>query len=298
MSTNALQVVDVAAELPAVFELAKQLVPSGFLPDHIKTPGQAVAIILAGRELGMPPMRSLRSLVMVKGKVVEAADSQLARFKGDGGKAVFRTLTDDEAVLELTHPNGDQHVERFAMADAKRAGLTSNPTWAKYPRAMLRSRVITAGLKSIGWDGAVGNYDPDEAREIGPVPNAKVEPVVQMPRRKGEAAASLTPPVEPEPEEAEMQADSELHEQIVAAGDDDIEALLQASVDAQAKQAEARITEADRRYLEKLRNDNGHDRDDVKRWLARRGFQSSKDITVSAFGAIRDRLSDPSPLGD
>lgn len=61
---------------------------------------------------------------------------------------------------------------------------------------------------------------------------------------------------------------------------------------------EPKITEADRRYLEKLRNDNGHDRDDVKRWLARRGFQSSKDITVSAFGAIRDRLSDPSPLGD
>jgi hypothetical protein len=56
------------------------------------------------------------------------------------------------------------------------------------------------------------------------------------------------------------------------------------------------ISENDRRYLEKLRRDNNHDRDAVKRWLARRGFASSKDITVSAFGAIRDRLSDPSPL--
>jgi hypothetical protein len=32
----------------------------------------------------------------------------------------------------------------------------------KYPRAMLRSRVITAGLKSVGWEGGAGNYDPSE----------------------------------------------------------------------------------------------------------------------------------------
>jgi hypothetical protein len=30
---------------------------------------------------------------------------------------------------------------------------------------MLRSRVITAGLKSLGWEGAVGVYDPSELNE-------------------------------------------------------------------------------------------------------------------------------------
>ena len=75
--------IDVAGDLPALFELSKHLVESGFLPEHIEKPGQAVAIILAGRELGMPPMRALRALTMVKGKVVESADSQLARFKAE-----------------------------------------------------------------------------------------------------------------------------------------------------------------------------------------------------------------------
>ena len=89
-------------DLPALFELAKQLVPTGFLPDHVKTAGQAVAIILAGRELGMPPMRALRSLTMVKGKIVEAADSQLGRFKAAGGGAVFAQLDAEKAVLKLT----------------------------------------------------------------------------------------------------------------------------------------------------------------------------------------------------
>jgi hypothetical protein len=100
----------------------------------------------------------------VKGKVVESADSQLARFKADGGRAQFKTLTDTDAVLYLRHPNGDEHTETFTMTDANKAGLSSNDTYRKFPKAMLRSRVITAGLKSVGWEGAIGNYDPEELK--------------------------------------------------------------------------------------------------------------------------------------
>lgn len=148
--------------------LSKELVPTGFLPDHIKTPGQCAAIILTGRELGMGPMRSLRSLQMVKGKVVESADSQLARFKTSGGRAVFQKLDETGAVLWLRHPNGDEHTERFGPEDAKRAGLAGD-NYRKFPVAMYRSRAITSGLKSVGWEGAAGNYDPDEAAHFAPV---------------------------------------------------------------------------------------------------------------------------------
>jgi uncharacterized protein (DUF3820 family) len=146
----------------ALMALSRELVPTGFLPEHIKTPGQAVAIILTGRELGMAPMRALRSLIMVKGKVTENADSQLARFKSDGGRAKFTTLDEQSAVLALTHPNGDTHTETFTLEDAKRAGLLSSMGWQKFPKAMLRSRAITAGLKSVGWEGGTGVYDPAE----------------------------------------------------------------------------------------------------------------------------------------
>jgi len=156
-----------------MLSMGNELVRTGFLPDHIKNGAQAAAIILAGRELGMPPMRALRSIFLVKGKITESADSQLARFKSDGGRAKFTTLDDTRAVLWLKHPNGDEHAETFTMEDAKRAGLVSSGMYSKFSKAMLRSRAITAGLKSIGWEGGAGAYDPDE---LAPTP-AEPEPI-------------------------------------------------------------------------------------------------------------------------
>lgn len=150
----------------------EQLVRTGFLPEHIRTGPQFAAIVMTGRELGMTPMRAARSLSMVKGKVTENADSQLARFKASGGRATFVHLDNVKAVLELVHPNGDKHTETWTADDVKTAGLAGG-MFSKYPKAMLRSRVITAGLKSVGWDGAVGTYDPDELAGIADEPRAE-----------------------------------------------------------------------------------------------------------------------------
>lgn len=169
---------------PDLVSMGDQLVRTGFLPAHIKTGPQFAAIVMQGRELGMKPMRALRSLSMIKGKVVEYADSQLSRFKADGGRAEFVTLTEERAELRLVHPNGDNHTEVFTMQDAKRADLLTNSNYAKSPKAMLRSRVITAALKSLGWEGGVGAYDPDEARAFSD--EAQAEPVEE--KRKADTA--------------------------------------------------------------------------------------------------------------
>jgi len=159
----------------------EQAVKTGMLPDHIKTGWQFAVIAATGHELGMQPMRAIRSLAMVKGKVVESADSQLARFKAAGGRSQFEVLDETKAVLHLVHPNGDKHTETFTLEDAKRAGLASNSNYSKFPKAMLRSRAITAGLKSIGWEGAVGAYDPDELRSEE-FPETPRQPVVVRPK--------------------------------------------------------------------------------------------------------------------
>lgn len=163
--------------------MGDQLARTGFLPEHIKTGPQFAAIVMTGKEMGMPPMRAIRSFYLVKGKVMEDAASQLARFKNNGGRATFDHLDDTKAVLTLTHPNGDKHTETWTLEDAKKAGLL-NGMVGKFPKAMLRSRVITAGLKSLGWEGAVGTYDPSELVDtVEDAPQAVRQPEVLPPAK-------------------------------------------------------------------------------------------------------------------
>jgi len=189
----------------SLVQMGDQLRKTGFLPAHIKDGVSFAAIVLMGRELGMGTMAACRKLQVIKGTVTERADSQLSRFKSCGGKSQFRELTEQKAVLWLRHPNGDEHLETFTIEDAKRAGLASNDNYAKHPKAMLRSRAITAGLKSIGWEGAVGIYDPDEIADETPEYR---EPVVVRPKFQSdtETVVPLKPKVSKEPQRTRADA--------------------------------------------------------------------------------------------
>lgn len=193
-------------------QMGSQLVRTGFLPDHIRDGVQFTAIVMAGRELGMTPMRALRSLQLVKGKVLEDAASQLARFKAAGGRATFVHLDEAKAVLELQHPNGDKHTETWTIEDAKRAESGKGGMLQKFPKAMLRSRCITAGLKSLGWDGAVGAYDPAELAEDEPAPVRQVKQAA--PEVLPPAPAPLTFDVAPAMKLARMLLDATDDEQV------------------------------------------------------------------------------------
>ena len=168
------------ASFGQLVSMGSSLLKTGFLPAHIKSGEAFAAIVLMGREMGMSTMAACRKLQCIKGTVTERADSQLARFKSDGGRARFEALDETKAVLWVRHPNGDEHTETFTMADAERAGLGTNDNYKRHPKAMLRSRAITAALKSVGWEGAVGLYDPDEIVDVEPVrPEPRPTPEVR-----------------------------------------------------------------------------------------------------------------------
>jgi hypothetical protein len=154
---------------PQLVVMGEQLVKTKFLPAHIQNGIQFAAIVLVGREKGLGTMASCQRLQFIKGTLSERADSQLSRFKAQGGRSEFKELTDERAVLWVRHPNGDQHTQTFTLQDAIKAGLATNDNYKKHPQAMLRSRAITSALKSVGWDGAVATYDPDELADVEPV---------------------------------------------------------------------------------------------------------------------------------
>jgi hypothetical protein len=142
---------------------AHMLVKSGLTPKDVRTPEAAMFIILAGRDLGLSPVQSLRSIRVIQGKVEASADLQLGLFHREGGKSKWLQIDTDQARLQLIAPwMSEPHVSAFSIEDAKRADLMSNPTWKKYPKAMLRSRAITQGLKDIGFLAGAGVYAPGE----------------------------------------------------------------------------------------------------------------------------------------
>src|SRR3990167_7997908 len=167
--------------------LAETLVKTGFLPQAVKTPAQAVAIILTGRELGIGPMQSLRSVGIINGKPVLAADLQLGVVHRAGGGSRFLELTPAGAKLELSAPwLIAPHHETFTMEDAKRANLIKNAVWINYPKAMLRSLAITAALRSVGFEPCAGVYDPEElGGEPVVVTGVAVEPTAPEPSTPG-----------------------------------------------------------------------------------------------------------------
>jgi len=142
---------------------AKALLKSGLLPSAIKSAEAALFIILTGRDLGLSPVQSLRSIHIIQGKVELSADLQLGLFHRQGGRSKWRKLDATGAELELQASwLAEPHVSRFGVEEAKKAELMSSANYRKYPVAMFRSRAITQGLKDIGFLAASGVYAPGE----------------------------------------------------------------------------------------------------------------------------------------
>ena len=60
---------------------------------------------------------------------------------------------------------------------AQRAGLASRDTWKSYPRAMLRARVISEGVRTSFPGVAIGVYTPEELQDGAP--EVDITPVSQ-----------------------------------------------------------------------------------------------------------------------
>jgi hypothetical protein len=172
--------------------MAALLVKSRLLPDSVQSPEAAFAIIATGRELGLTAMQSLRSIHVIKGKTILSADLVAALVKSRRDVCAFFMLVESttERATYKTQRVGEPEATTlsFTMDDAKRAQVTGNPNWTKYPAAMLRARCITALARAVYPDLAMGVYDPDEIAGEPVAPPQVYEPV---PSR---AAPTAAPP--------------------------------------------------------------------------------------------------------
>jgi hypothetical protein len=164
----------------------------------VKTPDQALALMLVAQAEGLHPAIAARDYHVINGRPTLKADAMMARFLAAGGRVKWLEIGDAKVEAEFSHPAGGTVIIDWTAERAKRAGIT-NEMHRKYPRQMLRARVISEGIRTVFPGCVVGTYTPEEAGDMEPR-----EPVRM---RDMGTVDEVAPPAPPEPPEGLIDVD-------------------------------------------------------------------------------------------
>ena len=170
----------------------------------VKTADQALALMLVAHAEGMHPAIAARDYHIIEGRPAMKADAMLARFQSAGGRVKWTVMTEEKVAAVFSHPQGGDVEIAWTMEMAKNARLSTKTQrdggpnmWQKFPRQMLRARVVSEGIRTVFPGVLVGTYTPEEitdmepTRQMADVTPAPAEPASPRPTR-AETAAPLT----------------------------------------------------------------------------------------------------------
>lgn len=144
-------------------EQATMLVKTGFLPESIKTPEQAVAIILQGRELGIPTMAALQTINVIKGKPTVSPQLMLALiYRSHQLARLDIDSTDSGCSVVMDRRGVGTFRTEFTMDDARKQGLADKDNYRRQAKVMLKWRAVAACAREAFSDVVLGLYTPEE----------------------------------------------------------------------------------------------------------------------------------------
>ncbi len=180
------------------------LAKSGFFSDS-KSAAQAVAKILAGRELGFGPIASMTGIHIIEGKPAVGADL-IAQAIKRSGKYDYKIIKCDDAECSIDFYESGQKVGNITctIAEAKEKGYAKKgdgslkKNWQQFPSDMLFARAISRGRRRYCPDAFYAPvYAIDELDE---------HPLVEAPQPSAIEAESEGPAaerdIEPQPRES------------------------------------------------------------------------------------------------
>jgi hypothetical protein len=147
----------------------------------IQNAEQALALGLLCQAEGRHPAEAARDYHIINGKPSLKSEAMLARFQQAGGKVEWHDYTHEAVSGTFSHPQGGSLKVAWTIKDAERAGLTSNPTWRKFPRQMLKARCISEAVRGIFPAVLSGLYAPEEVQEFAPIqPDPEPTPTITV----------------------------------------------------------------------------------------------------------------------
>lgn len=227
---------------------------------------EVITLALIAQDEGRSIGSVARDYHIIKGKPTLKADAMLARFQEAGGKVAWKELSDSRCCAEFSHPSSGTFSLEWTFEMAKKAGLTGNPTWQKFPRAMLRARVISEGIRTAYPAVICGTYTPEEVEDMeDEKPKARIAP-------KKEAVIDTETPMNPP---SRMKAT-------------DAPVVQDAEIVSPETKADP-VTE----YTEKLKKFYKETPDAFKvlsEWMAEQGWNSSKEVPPERFKDVYDQM--------
>lgn len=194
-----------AQEASEVHGIAKALAGTSFVPKSMQgKPDEITGAILAGRELGLPPMTALSTINIIEGRPTMTANAQRGLAMAAG--VVFEVLeaSDNRVHMRAKAPGQAKWTESdWPITRARTMGLTNKSNWQKMPQAMLTARATSELCRLVAANVMLGMpYSTEEVQDgVGDEPAAPAR--VSRPRRREPIPAT----VHPEPNLHETLAD-------------------------------------------------------------------------------------------
>ena len=132
----------------------------------IKSPEMAMTLMFQAQAEGIHPCKAMQEYHVINGKPSLSSQAMLARFQLAGGTAKWIKRTATEATLYVCHKQGGELEVTWNIDRAKRAELLGNPSWTKYPEAMLSARCISEAIRAVFPACLGGMYSIEEEEDI------------------------------------------------------------------------------------------------------------------------------------
>lgn len=157
-----------ATSAQAAYTVAEKLVQTSFVPASFSRKAmEATAAILAGAEVGLSPMASLRSFDVIQGQAAPRAITLRAIVQSFGHEIELVESTATRCRMRGKRRDSQtwQSVS-WTMDRARDLGLTGKDNWKKQPQAMLVARATSELARLIAADAILGiGYTSEEIRD-------------------------------------------------------------------------------------------------------------------------------------
>ena len=140
-----------------------------------QTPEQILSLMLIAQANGQHPAAAARDYDVIKGRPSKKAEAMLRDFLLAGGRVDWHIYTDTKCDATFSHPAGGSVRIDWDMARVKKARISNEDMYAKYPRNMLRARCISEGVRTVFPVATGGMLAPEEAHGLHERPETTPE---------------------------------------------------------------------------------------------------------------------------